>query len=1643
MADRLPTPVPLRKNFFCSKITAMPEIEVIKNEVTTGPYTEGDTITYEVSVINTGERSLSGSVLVDSLSPLNVKRDPLGLFEGGVCITPGWVTRVVYDYTVTIEDLQGPYITNIACLSSDMLGSLVLQREDEETPVTTEALSSINLYQTPNVACDGTRSVLLQPAIADINKTVISTGPYTAGDSITYRIDVHNIGGSNLEFVRVLDTQQTSINIVSDIYNLFGGNVTIPPDSVFSTTYDYVVTTKDMADGVVFNSASAISNVALVTDSVGNINITKPSLQVSKTVTSLGPYTFSNIISFNVEVSNTSDVNLTNVKLTDTLQSSIFNIEDVYDLLIGGVTIPPNETYSISYDYRVTANDVLVGSLSNAAVVDSSVPTVTATVDDIQIYTADILINKEIEAPGPYTIDDTITYLISVINPNAIEIYDVTLTDTLQQDISILSDPYNLFTGNTTIPANTTAVVKYNYTVTQDDLSTGTVSNSAFVVSLNSDAYDMVDGIEILEPGNISISKNLISIPPTIIRPADETLNINGSVQSLLTGGSLITTNIPISSFIYYEPKWSLLNDSTVKHKGSIGGLQIDDNVSCTESSSAGLYSQSLDFDIIPGTVANTQRLSTYWTAAAQTVCGPGVDVNYNTRAYFTPRELRRFFIRWGTFPNATSFSNASDFQGQALGEDPWLINITDYGTVTARKTSPTSSRNAPLSVLPTKYGNPSHRLVLPYHEARITFEWPTLIFRATGNFTTGAGAVGGYNTSWSPYPYSTFTSPYTAQSIEGIYDDPDYPAPLWPITNGYLSGPQSSGIDFYVHMDEGEVSGEYSRGDLLVYKVVLENTGGMPVSEIELRDTLPDITIVEGQELFDGGVTLAGYTSAEAVYTRRVTSDDVFNKTAIDNTAIVNTSLGSKQDTSSISNIYRPRPGELSVTKTISEYSSDPVRADVGDILTYKLEITNVGELPVRDINIEDNRVDSNILDLYQGATINQDEKLTILYPYVITSTDTYDLSAIENTVCVTGLTGGDYSGEVPERTLPVCDEARFTYFNQPRPFTTEWEVETEGVVDFRLQYHSNINATRNVPSTGTKLEYDFTIDWGDGTDREHYTQSERHYSEDGALISHTYPTHGDPTQTYEIRIWGTFPSWALTTSSKQKITKQLAYGETGLCLNALYYGCSNFVEFNAGSKKIPLDIVVGGTTGTTTPRSLYRTFGYTGLTSFSFDQWDVSDTYDDIWNLYGTFEGCTNLTSIDTTHIQNGDIRDLTKTFYKCTNLAAVDVTNWDVSNCGRFLMLFRDCVSLASPNCSLWNFNRCIDTSFMFSNTRFTTLDTSNWYFPVFNTGGIGSFGTSTAMFNSCINLTTLDLTNWGDMSRVTTRSMFTGCGSINNLDTRNWKITTTGEGRYQNNMFKGCGSLEYLNTDNWFTTGNLNNLHGMFEFCSSLKSQGTDISTQHPHGINVSNWNVSNVVDAAEAFAGCRALTTLDVSSWNWTKTTRLENLFQGCIDLIDPIDISGWDMSKVTSITGMFNGCQSITTLDVSSWDTSSITGMNSPFGGCISLVNCDYSGFNITSVPDNYYSPTRLNSFFSGPDVSTNQKVLADAYVNWYAQKLDAEANSTPFPHKTAFNVGSLRFDTTHNPNATAARAALDGPAGFNVLWNLTDGGSV
>ena len=101
MSGILPIPVPLRRNFTCDNFLEPCGglINIVKNELTASQsngYTVGDTITYEVSVINAGQSSIPGAILYETLEPIDIKYDKLGLFEGIVCLPPGWVTPVRY-----------------------------------------------------------------------------------------------------------------------------------------------------------------------------------------------------------------------------------------------------------------------------------------------------------------------------------------------------------------------------------------------------------------------------------------------------------------------------------------------------------------------------------------------------------------------------------------------------------------------------------------------------------------------------------------------------------------------------------------------------------------------------------------------------------------------------------------------------------------------------------------------------------------------------------------------------------------------------------------------------------------------------------------------------------------------------------------------------------------------------------------------------------------------------------------------------------------------------------------------------------------------------------------------------------------------------------------------------------------------------------------------------------------------------------------------------------------------------------------------------------------------------------------------------------------------------------------------------------
>ena len=96
------------------------------------------------------------------------------------------------------------------------------------------------------------------------------------------------------------------------------------------------------------------------------------------------------------------------------------------------------------------------------------------------------------------------------------------------------------------------------------------------------------------------------------------------------------------------------------------------------------------------------------------------------------------------------------------------------------------------------------------------------------------------------------------------------------------------------------------------------------------------------------------------------------------------------------------------------------------------------------------------------------------------------------------------------------------------------------------------------------------------------------------------------------------------------------------------------------------------------------------------------------------------------------------------------------------------------------------------------------------------------------------------------------------------------------------------------------------------------------------IDISEWNVSNVNDMSEMFAGCM-LFNADLSNWNVSKVFNMTGMFINCIEFNS--DLSKWDVSNVKNMRYMFNGCK-IFNSDLSKWNVSKVTDMSQMFDRC-------------------------------------------------------------------------------------------------------------
>lgn len=235
-----------------------------------------------------------------------------------------------------------------------------------------------------------------------------------------------------------------------------------------------------------------------------------------------------------------------------------------------------------------------------------------------------------------------------------------------------------------------------------------------------------------------------------------------------------------------------------------------------------------------------------------------------------------------------------------------------------------------------------------------------------------------------------------------------------------------------------------------------------------------------------------------------------------------------------------------------------------------------------------------------------------------------------------------------------------------------------------------------------------------------------------------------------------------------------------------------------------------------------------------------------------------------------------DLSKLFYNLNSLEEINNLNYlDTSNCENMSSMFEYCDQLKTIDVSSFNTSSVKDMSYMFSNIQ--------------NCTSIG------------------DITNW-DVSNVSNFSHFLNDDkklTTFPADFSKWKVSNK------------CTDTSYMFNCVGYTPGKLNK------------------SIWPTSEINLSDWDVSNVIDMSYMFKNAFKLTTLNISGWNTSKVKNMSNMFE-MYDKTDKgklttiIGIDSIDVSNVKDMSNIFYSCRAFSA-NLSNWKPLSVTNISQAF----------------------------------------------------------------------------------------------------------------
>ncbi|MBV2210005.1 MAG: DUF11 domain-containing protein [Thermomonas sp.] len=499
-----------------------PAMAVVKSVTSTGPYAAGDVIDYAFLVSNTGNVTLSGIVVNDVL-----------LDAPAVCpvstLAPGASTTCTGSHTVTAADVAAGYVHNSATATG--------------TPPTVPGNPPSAPITTPPSTVD---TPTAQNSAMTLVKSVTSSGPYAAGDVITYAFLVTNTGNVTLSGIVVNDALLDAAAVCPA--------TTLAPGASTTCTGSHTVTAADVAAGYVHNSATASGTPPAVPGNPPPAPITTPpstvdtatvqnsAMTMVKSVTSTGPYAAGDVIVYAFLVTNTGNTNLSGITITDALLDA--------PAVCPVATLVPGASTTCTGNYTVTAADVAAGYVHNSATASGTPPTVPgnpppapittppSTVDTATVQTPAMTVAKSVTSVGPYTAGSIITYAFLVTNTGNVTLSGIVVNDALL-DASAVCPVTTLAPG-----ASTTCTG--SHTVTATDVEAGNVHNVATATG----TPPTVPGGSTPDPVTSDPSEvdTAIAQHPSISAVKTATLTVDNATPGAANIGDVITYAIVVTN---------------------------------------------------------------------------------------------------------------------------------------------------------------------------------------------------------------------------------------------------------------------------------------------------------------------------------------------------------------------------------------------------------------------------------------------------------------------------------------------------------------------------------------------------------------------------------------------------------------------------------------------------------------------------------------------------------------------------------------------------------------------------------------------------------------------------------------------------------------------------------------------------------------------------------------------------------------------------------------------------------------------------------------------------------------------------------------------------------------------------------------